>query len=95
VVESLPYLHCPFCFAPEDERVEATNEDGDSVLLVMFDCPFYYQFSTGEIASDDKMQKLLDDWRTSNGEAWLESVGPIMKARELRNIERHTATLKN
>jgi hypothetical protein len=84
-------LHCPFCHAMEDGRVEASDGEGNPILLVMFSCPFNYKFVKDELGSDDSMQKVLDSWRATNGEDWLESLGPVMKARELKNIERSRA----
>lgn len=55
----------------------------------MFDCPFYFKMPQ-EVALGDEstVQSYLDNWRQENGEDWLESVGPVMKNRELRNMER-------
>lgn len=88
-------LYCPFCHAPEDERLEAIDERGNSILLVMFDCPFHFRFPLGEFRSDEAMQARLDSWRKEEGESWFESVGPVMKARELRNVERYKSSLEN
>jgi len=41
---------------------------------------------------DDSVQKHLNEWRINNGEAWLDTVGPVMKERELKNIEKSTRT---
>ena len=82
-------LHCPFCGAPEDERVSGVDEFGSNIVLLMFDCPFSLKTPTEIISQDDSVtQKFLDDWRQKNGEAWLESIGPILKNREVRNMER-------
>jgi hypothetical protein len=81
-------LYCPFCNAQEDGRVDATDSEGNKILLVMFNCPFSYKFNEGEVGDDEKMQKSLEKWKIEHGEEWLESVGPIMKERELRNMER-------
>ncbi len=59
----------------------------------MFDCPFHFRFYQDEAGGDKEMQQILDDWRNENGESWLESLGPIMKKRELRNIERFKSAL--
>lgn len=88
-------MHCPFCNAQEDERVEAVDNIGNKVLLVMFDCPFHFQFREKEVATDAKMQEVLSIWHKEKGEDWLESVGPIMKAREMRNIERSKSNKKS
>jgi hypothetical protein len=82
-------LHCPFCHASEGERLEAKDEDGEEIVLLMFDCPFYFRFYKDQVGSDDRMQETLDAWKLESGEAWLESVGPIMKERELKNVERY------
>ncbi|MDG6995748.1 MAG: hypothetical protein JRN52_07485 [Nitrososphaerota archaeon] len=87
-------LHCPFCHAPEDERLDAVDEKGEGTLLVMFDCPFFFKFPTSARGTDESMQRLLDAWRSEDGESWLNSVGPVMKARELRNIERYQESIK-
>jgi hypothetical protein len=81
-------LHCPFCKAPEDERIEGTDETGKRVLLVMFDCPFHFRFSLDLVGTDNSMQSYLNEWKLREGDAWLESVGPVMKNRELKNVER-------
>ncbi len=81
-------LRCPFCEAPEEERVKGIDEVGNRVVLLMFDCPFYFRMPETLMGSDDSIQAFLDEWRLQNGDEWLESVGPVMKTRELRNIER-------
>ena len=88
-------LYCPFCHASEDERLDAKDEDGEDIVLLMFDCPFYFRFYRSQVGEDHEMQQLLDDWKNENGEAWLESVGPLMKKRELRNIEQYRLSLRN
>lgn len=90
-LNNLP-LYCPFCHATEDERVEAMDFEGNKVLLVMFDCPFYFRFFLEHVGSEEMMQQFLDDWKSSKGEEWLESVGPVMKAREMKNIERYKSS---
>jgi hypothetical protein len=87
-------LHCPFCSAGEDERVSAIDSEGKKLVLVMFDCPFSYRFPEDEMRSDDILQKRLDEWRKKDGDAWLESLGPIIRARELRGIERFQKALQ-
>jgi len=82
-------LHCPFCMASESERVEGEDEDGSHVLLVIFDCPFNFRFSKNLVGSDDSMQEFLDEWKSRDGSAWLDDLGPILKQRELKNIQRH------
>jgi hypothetical protein len=86
-------LHCPFCHAPEDERLEAKDEEGKDIILLMFDCPFHFRFFHDQVGGDKVMQQILDDWRNENGEAWLESLGPIMKKREIQNIERFNSAV--
>jgi hypothetical protein len=81
-------LHCPFCNASESERVSAIDSSGKEVLLVMFDCPFFYRFLVDQYRSAEEMQRNLEDWRKKEGDQWLESIGPVMKAREMKNIER-------
>ena len=88
-------LHCPFCHAPEDARLDAIDEKGNSVLLVMFGCPFFFRFPADARGTDESMQSLLDNWRVTDGEAWLDNVGPIMKERELRNIERYRSASRS
>jgi hypothetical protein len=83
-------LYCPFCNAPEDERVSGIDGTGGSVVLLMFDCPFSLKMPQNLMSEKDTgIQKYLDDWRLKNGDAWLESVGPILKNRELRNIQKN------
>ncbi len=81
-------IRCPFCGAPENARVDATDAEGEKILLVMFDCPFYYRFRSDQIGSGEAMQRHLEQWRLEAGDNWLESIGPVMKAREIRNMER-------
>jgi hypothetical protein len=65
------------------------DESGVDVVLLMFDCPFSLKTPREMISQDDCVtQKFLDDWRQKNGEAWLESLGPILKNREVRNMVR-------
>lgn len=85
-------LWCPFCHAPEEERVNAVDVDGNKVLLVMFDCPFHFTFALDKLASEDRMQEFLEDWKSREGESWLESVGPVMKAREMKNMSRYESS---
>ncbi len=85
-------LWCPFCHAPEEERVEAVDSEGNNVLLVMFDCPFHFTFSIDRFDSEERMQRYLEEWKSSEGKEWLESVGPVMKAREIRNMTRYEST---
>ncbi|MDG6999430.1 MAG: hypothetical protein JRN15_09985 [Nitrososphaerota archaeon] len=88
-------LHCPFCHAPEAARLDAVDEKGNSVLLVMFDCPFFFRFPVDAKGADESMQRLLDAWRIEEGDAWLNNVGPVMKAREMHNIERYQESKAN
>jgi len=56
----------------------------------MFDCPFSLKMPKDIMTEEDaEIQKYLEDWRRKNGDAWLESIGPILKNRELRNIEKN------
>jgi len=83
-------LQCPFCRAPEDERVQGVDELGNHVILLMFDCPFFFQIPQELALGDDSsIQLYLDDWKQENGNAWLDSLGPTMKERELNNMERN------
>ncbi len=45
------------------------------------------------MVSDQVLQSRLYDWRTSKGDAWLEALGPLMKARELEGVERSKKSL--
>ncbi len=85
-------LSCPFCHAPEVERVNAVDIDGNKVLLVMFDCPFHFTFALDNLPSEDRMQEFLEDWKSREGESWLESVGPVMRAREMKNMSRYESS---
>lgn len=40
------------------------------------------------MGTDESIQMYLNDWRAKNGDAWLDSLGPVMKSRELKNVER-------
>ena len=81
-------IRCPFCGAVEDERVPGVDENGQKVVLLMFDCPFFCKLPIELLASNDSIQNYLNDWRTREGDSWLDSIGPILKARELRNMEK-------
>jgi len=62
----------------------------DAVVLLMFDCPFSLKMPKDIMTEEDaEIQKYLEDWRRKNGDAWLESIGPVLKNRELRNIEKN------
>lgn len=67
-----------------------TDELGYPVVLLMFDCPFFYRMPASMVTSDEDIQIYLDKWRKTNGDDWLERVGPAMKLRELKNIERRS-----
>jgi len=82
-------LRCPFCAAPEAERVSGIDGSGSEVVLLMFDCPFFIRIPQEVGAKNDqKIQAYLDEWRAKNGDEWLESIGPFLKNRELRGMER-------
>ncbi len=84
-------LHCPFCHASEDGRVEAQDEKGEKVILVMFKCPFHYRFPAnmfGSQTGDESAQRFLDEWKESNGDDWLSSIGPVLGERERRNMKK-------
>lgn len=85
-------LHCPFCDALEDARVNGEDDRGNKVILVMFGCPFFYRFPLDQTSGDEQMQIALLNWRKSQGDEWLESVGPAMKERELANMKRNKTT---
>jgi hypothetical protein len=84
-------LYCPFCHAAESERVLATDEDGKEVVLLMFDCPFFMKLEASHLESDERAQHFLNQWRMKEGDRWLESIGPILRQREMRNIERYSS----
>jgi hypothetical protein len=88
-------LRCPFCNSNEDTRVSAVDHSGKRLMLVMFDCPFSYRFPEEQVGSDESLQVRLNDWKVKEGEAWLESLGPIIRERERRGIERYRKTLEN
>jgi hypothetical protein len=84
-------LHCPFCNANEDGRLEALDEKGEDIVLVMFKCPFHFRFPRRLITSetgDADAQKLLQDWKLEEGESWLDSIGPVLRQKERRNMQR-------
>jgi len=81
-------LYCPFCRAEEDDRLNGVDEEGNNVVLLMFNCPFFLKLAQDAIGSDEAAQNFLDGWRKREGDAWLDSLGPVLKRRELRNIER-------
>lgn len=69
----------------------AAEEDGTEVLLLMFDCPFFMKLEVSNLESDEKAQAFLNQWRTEDGEQWLQSVGPILREREKKNIARYSS----
>ncbi len=81
-------IYCPFCNAREDDRLSGIDEEGKPVVLMMFHCPFFIKVPEENYRSDEKIQAYLDSWRKREGEIWLDRVGPVLKRRELRNIER-------
>ena len=84
-------LFCPFCNAEEDVRLEGVDEEGRNVILLMFNCPFFTKIARDIFRSDEQIQDYLKGWRMREGDSWLESVGPMLKRRELKNIERSKA----
>ena len=44
--------------------------------------------------SDESMQVWLNDWRAKEGDVWLESLGPIIREREMRGVERYRKSLE-
>ncbi len=88
-------LRCPFCNAEEDDRVDAIDHSGKHLVLIMFDCPFAYRFSEEQMGSDDSLQARLNEWRKREGEAWLESLGPVIREREMRGIQRYEKSLQS
>jgi len=63
------------------------------MVLLMFDCPFFFHLPIELLGKDNAIQAHLDEWRRTEGEDWLETLGPMMKNRELKNMQRKT--LKN
>lgn len=84
-------LHCPFCHAKEADRVFATTEDGNQVVLLMFDCPFFIRMDPSTLESEEVAQDYLDQWRIKEGDIWLEGLGPVLRQREQTNIARYSA----
>jgi hypothetical protein len=82
-------LHCPFCNADEDGRIDAQDESGRNVVLVMFHCPFYFRFPAEELASEELAQSNLSIWKKSHGSEWLESLGPVLRDRERKNMQKY------
>jgi hypothetical protein len=85
-------LYCPFCHVRETERVSAIDENEKQVVLVMFDCPFSMKLDVSEIESDVKAQQFLNEWREKEGDRWLDSIGPILREREEKNIARYLSS---
>jgi hypothetical protein len=85
-------LYCPFCHAKETDRVLATDEDQNQVVLVMFDCPFFMRLNLSTLETEERAQQFLNDWKNNNGKKWLECIGPILREREMRNIARYSAS---
>jgi len=88
-------IYCPFCNAAEDERITGTDEDGKAVVLMIFDCPFFFKIPPETFDTDEKIQNYLNGWRKREGDSWLNSVGPTLKRRQLRNIERSRSISAN
>lgn len=87
-------LYCPFCHANECERLSAFDRDGSRLVLVMFDCPFSYRFPEDKQGNDEELQLILDSWRKKEGQKWLESLGPVIRSREMRGIERYEKSIQ-
>ena len=62
------------------------DENGDEVILLMFDCPFFYRLPVSRLSSDDEVQSHLNEWRSKEGDSWLDNLGPILKSREQKNM---------
>ena len=88
-------LRCPFCNAEEDERVSAIDREGRRLVLVMFNCPFSYRFPEDQAGTDESLQVRLNEWRKLEGDAWLGTLGPIIRDREMRGIQRYQETLQS
>ncbi len=88
-------LRCPFCNAEEDERINAVDREGRRLVLVMFDCPFFYKFPEDQVGKDESLQTRLNEWRKKEGDAWLETLGSIIREREMRGIRRFQETLRS
>ena len=86
-------LYCPFCHAPESERVSAMEGGGKEIILLMFDCPFFFKINPEELASEARAQEFLNQWREKDGDKWLEGIGPILRDREMKNIQRSNVSL--
>ena len=86
-------LYCPFCHAEEADRVEAVDEQGTKLVLLMFDCPFAIRVDPIAIQDEPRAQLYLNDWRLKEGDSWLDKIGPILKEREMRNIEKLKSSL--
>ncbi|MHB1908089.1 MAG: hypothetical protein ACYCQJ_04350 [Nitrososphaerales archaeon] len=87
-------LYCPFCHAEEADRVEAVDEQGKRLVLLMFDCPFAIRVDPIELQDESKAQLYLTNWRIKEGDLWLDKIGPILKERETRNIEKFKSSLR-
>lgn len=74
--------------------MSAIDHEGNHLVLVMFDCPFSYRFSEDQKEEDSVLQKRLNDWRKREGETWLETLGPVIREREMRGIERYQKSLQ-
>ena len=61
------------------------TEMGRRVVLVMFDCPFFYKFPEEQVGKDESLQVWLNDWRMNEGEMWLESGSNNQGKRAKRN----------
>jgi hypothetical protein len=74
--------------------VAGTNEIGDPVVLLMFNCTYSFQMPASLMGDEISVQAFLDNWRVSSGDEWLESLGPVMKLRELKNMEKGSKNSK-
>ena len=84
-------LFCPFCHAAEAERVQAIDENGKEIVLVMFDCPFFFRMEVSRLEPEENAQQFLNEWKNKEGDNWLSSIGPILRDREKKNIERYSS----
>ena len=88
-------LRCPFCNAEENARVDAEDQEGNPLVLVMFDCPFSFRFARDEMGPEDRLQHMLYDWRKTQGDSWLRSLGPVIMEREIRGIKKFEEFQRN
>ena len=70
------------------------NPSGNNFVLIMFDSPFHSSFLKNRLVL---MNRFRPGWMVGGreGGGWLESLGPIIRAREISAMERCKRSFEN